>query len=190
MRVVNPRDGKTRHGMFLGSGAVWQATVFCQEKIHATGLKGEFATFATLALGICAALLSPRGAGDERRLRRPHLMRIEADGRTVTDGPQLLFLATTLEKLILGTRPFWGGASAPIRATTIAYPPPSIPRWLLRVLHGPEDRKLPPECLSFAARRLGIATPCPFVLDGEFFAPPADGPLQIETGPEFTYLCG
>lgn len=184
LRVANPRDGRVRHGMFLGSGAIWQATVFCQQKIHATGLKGSWATFATLALGIGEELFSRRGG------ERSYPMCIAHDGRKLTEGNQLLFLATTLDKLILGTRPFWGGRSAPIRASVVAYPPPSIPRWLFPALYGNEDRRLPPEFRSVSAHELTISTACPFVIDGEFLDPPKDEPLRIETGPEFTYVTG
>ncbi len=39
-------------------------------------------------------------------------------------GQHLLLLATTLDKLILGTRPFWGGKAGPIRVSTLPYPVP------------------------------------------------------------------
>ena len=49
---------------------------------------------------------------------------------------------------------------------------------------------MPQGCTSFSTEWLEIKTDCPFVLDGEFFDPPLDCPLRIETGPEFTYVCG
>ena len=188
VKVANPADGRARHGMFLGTGAIWRGVRFCQDKVHATGLKGDWATGMTLAAGLARAVIGRAGPGEDR-LDRPYKMHIEADGEVVANALQVFFLVTTLDRLILGTRPFWGGATGPLRATAIAHPPPSM-RWARGVLYGGEERKLPAECLSFAARSIAIAVACPFVMDGEMFDAPDDEPLRIETGPEFTYLCG
>jgi diacylglycerol kinase family enzyme len=190
LRIVNPRDGKTRHGMFLGTGAVWQATRFCQDAVHRTGLKGDWATFATLAAAIVKSVFSRSDPDDMERIDRPYQMTVRGDGAEILSGGELLFLATTLDKLILNTRPFWGGKQAAIRATSFPYPPPNLARWLYPALYGSEDRRMPPGCHSFSAGVIEIETECPFVLDGEFFDPPANAMLRIETGPEFTYVCG
>ena len=190
LRVVNPADGKVRHGMFLGTGAVWTATKFCQDAIHRTGLKGDFATFATLASAVARSLFSRADPGDPERIDRPYRIAVGPDGETLSPSPQLFMLATTLDKLILGTKPFWAGKTAPIRATTIPYPVPSVFRWLLPMMYGGEDRQVPPGARSFCATALAIASATPFVIDGEFFDPPAGVPLRVETGPDFVYIRG
>lgn len=187
LRVANPRDGRARHGMFLGAGAIAAASEFCQRKVHATGLKGDLANFAVLAKGVAEALF--RSGGDRQdRIVRPYPMRAAVDGRPWTQGPQLLLLATTLDRLILASRPFWGPRTAPIRLTAIAHPPPSIPRWLPAILYGGEDRKVPDSCLSVSASRLDLETADTVLLDGEFFEAPTGEPLRVESGPVFTYL--
>jgi hypothetical protein len=90
---------------------------------------------------------------------------------------------------VLNTRPFWGGKTGPIRVTTFPYPVPSIPRWLLPMMYGGEDRKFPKGAVSFCASALEVTTPVTFVIDGEFFEPPLGEPLRLETGPVFTYVC-
>jgi hypothetical protein len=188
LRVANPADGKVRHGMFLGTGAVWTATKFCQDAIHGTGLKGDFATFATLASAVARSLFSRADPNDPERIDRPYRIAAVPDGETLSPAPQLFMLATTLDKLILGTKPFWAGKTAPIRATTIPYPVPSVFRWLLPLMYGGEERRVPPGARSFCAKTLSIESATPFVIDGEFFDPPADAPLRVETGPDFTYV--
>jgi hypothetical protein len=190
LRVANPRDGKVRHGMFLGTGAVWQGTVFCQEAIHRVGLKGDFATFATLAAAIGKSAFSPARPDDPTRIDRPYEIGISPECEATTTGQQLLLLATTLDKLILGTRPFWGGKTGPIRVSTIPYPVPSIARWLLPLMYGGEDRRVPEGARSLSGTAFKIAADTPYVIDGEFFEGPVDGPLRLETGAEFTYVCG
>jgi diacylglycerol kinase (ATP) len=187
VRVANPEDGRVRHGMFLGTGGIWRGVRFCQDTVQATGLKGDWAAGLALAAGLARALFGRAGVGEDR-LDRPYKMHIEADGETLANSLQVVFFATTLDRLILGTRPFWGGGTGPLRATAIAHPPPSL-LWARRVLYGGEGRDLPEQCLSFRARSIAVAVGCPFVMDGEFFDPPDNEPLRIETGPEFTYLC-
>jgi hypothetical protein len=190
LRAVNPGDGKPRHGMFLGTGAVSQATLFCQEAFNAKGVKGSWATFATLASAVGRAVFGRPDPQDESRFDRPYPIAVETNGKTIASGQQLMMLSTTLEKLILGARPFWGGATAPIRSSVFPYPVPSVLRWLVPMMYGSENRRAPPGAVSFASHSLRVTTPVSFVIDGEFFAPPVGEPLRIETGPVFTYVCG
>ena len=190
LRCANPRDGKPRHGMFIGTGAVSRATLYCQQAFNAKGVKGDWATFATLAGAVLRSMFSAPDPADETRFDRPYPIAIEAGGKSMTSGDQLLMLATTLDKLILGARPFWGGKTGPIRATVLPYPVPSIHRWLLPIMYGGETRKVPPGAVSFCTGEMAITTPVTFVIDGEFFEPPENTALRVETGPVFTYVCG
>lgn len=190
LRVANPGDGKVRHGMFLGTGAIWQATKFCQDAVHGVGLKGDMATFATLAAAIAKSLFTRPNPDDPTRIDRPFEIALRRGGETLVDGRHLLLLATTLNKLILATRPFWGGQSGPIRISTLPYPVPSIARWLLPLMYGSEDRSVPAGAQSFSGGAFEIATRTAFVIDGEFFDGPEAGPLRLETGAEFTYVRG
>jgi diacylglycerol kinase (ATP) len=190
VKAVNPRDGKARHGMFLGAGAVAQATLFTQRRVHGTGLKGEWASFATLSTAVARALVSRPKPGDTRRIDRPHVMIVSVDGRMVTQGDQLMLLATTLDKLILGTRPFWGGKQGSLRATVFPYPLPSLARWLVPLMYGAENRRVPEGAKSFSCEAFEIETASGFVMDGEFFEAPIGEALRIETGPVFEYVRG
>ena len=190
LRVVNPRDGKPRHGMFLGTGAAAEAALFCQRAFNAKGVKGSWATFATLAGAASRTMFTAPNPTDENRFDRPFPIHITSEGRERCTGTQLMVLSTTLEKLILGTKPFWGGKSGPIRTTVLPYPVPSVPRWLLPMMYGGENRKIPAGALSFSASALAITCPTSYVIDGEFFDGPEGTALDVETGPVFTYLCG
>ncbi|MFO1121280.1 MAG: diacylglycerol kinase family protein [Hyphomicrobiales bacterium] len=189
VRCVNPRDGSPRHGMFVGCGAVADATRFTQIAFNAKGVKGGYGVFATLTGSVIRSLFTKPDPNDTTRFDRPYPIRIEAQGRVYTDGNQLLMLATTLDKLVLNTRPYWGGKTGPMRVTSFPYPVPSIPRWLLPMMYGGEDRKFPKGAVSFCTESLEVTTPVTFVIDGEFFEPPLNGPLRLETGPVFTYVC-
>ena len=188
LRVVNPKDGSPRHGMFLGTGAVCEATRYCQQVFNDNGVKGSYATFATLAGAVAKTLFTTSNPHDPTRFDRPYAITVRGPGGIVSSGTQLLALVTTLDKLVLGTRPFWGGKSGSIRATTFPYPVPGVMRWLLPSISGGETRKPPPGAKSVAADWFTIETPMDFVIDGEFFASRQGEPLRIETGSLFTYV--
>jgi hypothetical protein len=190
IRVANPRDGKPRHGMFLGTGATSEATLFCQRVFNARGVKGNWATFATLGNAVGRIVFTKPNPHDVTRFDRPFPMHITSAGMERCTGTQLMMFSTTLEKLILGARPFWGPKLAPIRTSIFPYPVPSLPRWLLPIMYAGENRKVPQGASSFSSSSLEITCPVDFVIDGEFFAGPANEPLKVETGPVFAYLCG
>jgi diacylglycerol kinase (ATP) len=190
VKAVNPRDGKPRHGMFLGAGAVAQATRFTQRRVHGAGLKGDWASFATLAGAVTRALISRPRPGDQNRIDRPHVMIVATGGRTVAQGDQLMLIATTLDRLILGTRPFWGGKQGALRVTVFPYPLPSVVRWLVPLMYGGETRRVPEGALSFSCQGFEIETASDFVIDGEFFEAPFAEAMRIEAGPVFEYVRG
>ena len=190
IRCANPGDGKVRHGMFVGTGAVAIATRYCQQAFNAQGVKGEVAVARTLLTAVRKYLFSAPDPHDESRFDRPYAITVEADGRRMAEGPQLLQMSTTLEKLVLNTRPFWGGKTAPIRTSVFPYPVPSVMRWMLPVMYGGETRRSPPGSISFCSQTLDVTSNEIFVIDGEFFDPPTDGPLRLETGPLFSFVRG
>jgi diacylglycerol kinase (ATP) len=190
LRVGNPQDNKPRHGMFLGAGAAAEATLYCQRAFNANNLKGNWATLATLMTAVGRTLFTRSNPDDETRFDRPFPIELTSEGRLWCSGTHLLMLSTTLDKLILGARPFWRGKTASIRTSVFPYPVPSIPRWLLPIMYGSENRKMPQGALSFSSESLEISCPNNFVIDGEFFSAKPGEPLKVETGHFFTYICG
>lgn len=190
IRCLNPGDGKLRHGMFVGTGAVAHATRYCQQAFNNQGIKGQWAVAGTLLTAIRRYLFSKPDPADETRFDRPHDISVTAQGRVMADGPQLLQMSTTLEKLVLNTRPFWGGKTGPIRTSVFPYPVPSVARWMLPVMYGGENRKSPPGSVSFCSEALEVRSRDIFVIDGEFFPPPTDEPLKLGTGPLFDFVRG
>jgi diacylglycerol kinase (ATP) len=188
VRVVNPKIGKPLHGMFFGVGAIPEATRYAQRAFNDRGVGGSWATFATLARGFIKTVISKPNPNDMERFDRPHAIDVFIDGKPVCNGPQLLMLATTLNKLILNSKPFWGGAGKPLRTTIVPYPLPSPIRWLWPALFGGENRRAPPGASSIACTSCSLRSDTEFVMDGEFYDAPDKDLLRVETGPMFQYL--
>lgn len=190
IRCVNPGDGKLRHGMFVATGAMAVATHYCQRAFNEQGVKGQWAVAKTLMTAVRKYFFSAPDAADEARFDRPYAITVEAGGRRIATGTQLLQMSTTLDTLLLGSHPFWGGKTAPIRTTVIPYPVPSVLRWMLPIMYGGEHHASPPGTVSFCSDELSVSSDVMFVIDGEFFPAPRGEPLRLETGPEFTFIRG
>src|SRR6185295_307659 len=86
IRIANPADGRVRHGMFLGTGAVTTAVRFCQDAVHRSGLAGNWAAFATLSAAVSRAIYSGHRHDDSGRIDRPHPISMRAGNQTVAEG--------------------------------------------------------------------------------------------------------
>jgi len=189
IRVLDAADGRVRQGMFLGTGAVAQATRQCQTSFNDQGVRGNLAAFAIMAQAAAKALFLPANPDDARRIDRPADISCDIDGQHLCDGPQLTVMATTLHRLVLNAKPFWGGENGAIRATSFSYPLPRLLlRWILPAIMGGEERRPPPGANSISGAAGIIKTMEEFVIDGEFFRPPASGLVRFETGQNFSYI--
>ena len=188
IRCVNPGDGKLRHGMFVATGAMSIATHYCQRAFNEQGVKGQWAVAKTLLTAVRKYMFSAPDREDDARFDRPYAISVDANGRRLAGGTQLLQMSTTLDTLLLKCHPFWGGKTAPVRTTVIPYPVPSVLRWMLPIMYGGENHASPAGAVSFCSEQLSVGSDVMFVIDGEFFPPPKDEPLRLETGPEFTFI--
>ena len=190
IRCANPGDGRARHGMFVGTGAISVATHYCQRAFNEQGVRGQWAVAQTLLTAVRKYMFSGPDPLDEARFDRPYAISVSAGGRAMAQGTQLLHMSTTLDTLLLRCHPFWGGKTGPIRTTVIPYPVPAVLRWMLPIMYGGENHAVPAGAVSFCAPALEVSSDVMFVIDGEFFPPPVDEPLRLETGPVFTFVRG
>jgi len=169
LRLENALDRDPQYGMFFGAAGITRAIDVCREVAHPGKIGADTAIAVTLA-GILGSWLFRRGKGG--RIFRGDKLTVTLDGQEAKAMNCLVVLATTLDKLILGSRPFWNGGAEPLRFTTIGFPPRGLLRYAWRLLYGKPDRKLPGECYaSSTANRVALRMDCRFTLDGEFFAP-------------------
>ncbi|NNF79740.1 MAG: hypothetical protein HKN05_17085, partial [Rhizobiales bacterium] len=185
VRIANPAGQGPLHGMFVGCGAIRGAVEFTQSTMNQNNVRGELAPLATLLTLMGRYLFSRRETG----IVKAHSMQVSADGQNMAEGRLLLFIVSTLEKLILRSHPYWATGSSELKALTIGYPPPNVLRNILPLLYGFPNRNLPDDCQSRAGEAFEVSGTVPYVVDGEFFDAPADEPLRLELGTKFTYLC-
>lgn len=191
VRIDNPKDKSPQHGMFFGAGAIYRAVVMCHRDIHSRGLVGDWATGMTLLSALYRAFIRGEKKSDPDRIYQPTEMTVTADSEIFAEDGQLLALVTTLDRLILGSRPFWNQNSDAMKLTTIGFPPYHLLRSLRAIMYGGRTRRLNAESYrSTSASVIEIDCDLPFILDGEFIEKPDDGPLRLSLGPVFEFLTG
>jgi len=164
LRVRAP-GGAAACGLFFGIGAIVGGVRYWDESLgHGRGL-GQAASGAAL---VRAALGVLRG---ERRFVGNDALRVAADGAAPCERHVLLALATTMDSLLLGMRPFWGEGGAPIAATLVDAHAEGLIRRIPALVRGDGRAGLTAAngYDSFRAERLSLELDGAWVVDGEVF---------------------
>ncbi|MCK9193622.1 MAG: hypothetical protein M0P19_07090 [Nevskia sp.] len=117
-------------------------------------------------------------------------MVIGIDDGAPGEGARFLFLATSLHRMYGSLWPFFDHGDAVLRWLDIDAHAPRLGRALLSLLRG---RPLPWLRASGAYRsggaqqRITLRLTEPLVVDGEAYAPGADGLIELRPGPEFEF---
>ena len=177
LRVENIGNHGPQIGMFFGGAGIYRAIETCRRSIHSLRFESEFANGLTLAMLLVRWFLT--GGRDDRVLRADRA-KVTLDDEAIEERDYLLFLATTLDRLVLRSRPYWNTGGRPIRYTSIAHPPKRLLCSARRVLYGGEDRRLPSDCyMSRGAETVELKLSSPFTLDGQLFEPDPVRPLVL-----------
>lgn len=185
LKVEYDPERPGERGMFFGAAGVYDGIHLCTGSIHTRGLTGSWASTSTI-LAILARVLwhgaEATGIGGEE-------IGASVDGGPWTSRRRALVLATTLDRLVLGTRPFWNNGGEPIHFTMLDHPPTGIVGKARQILFGRKKRDLPdPPFHSRSAGRVELRLDRPFTIDGEFFRAAPGVPVVITADEEVRYV--
>jgi hypothetical protein len=172
-------------GMFFGAGAIYHGINFCRRFLYRVGLKGEIGPGVALGVLILQAALGKRDT-----LIPPLNASGRIDGVPFERKEYHAVMASTLDHLFLGIRPFWGKGEGPLKysafATSLRHPwraAPSILRGrandYVRAENGYE---------GYTAREIELHIDSGFTLDGELFEPNPDLPVVLNGGYTASFL--
>ena len=188
LKLENIKDHSPRVGMFFGCAAITRAIETCRSQVHPLKAEAEVASGITLAKLLWQWVTTGH---DDNGVLRGDKISIVIDGKELGEKDYLLILATTLDRLVLKSRPFWNDIGGDFRLTSISYPPKRLIRNAWRVLYGGGERRLDPaHYSSCGAKQVALKMECPFTLDGELFDPHPELPLlpSAEARAEFVRI--
>jgi hypothetical protein len=186
LRVDGAVDASPIYGMFFGTGTIISGIEYCKDKIHTLGIRDE------LAPGVMAVRTIWGLIRKEPYFSDPTSIQIDINGNAdATSRPVIQLLITSLDRLFLGARPFWGQEDAPLHCTWIEKPTRKILRAFPAVLRGNTHRHLTPGngYFSHNAERIQLLMDGQFALDGEMHrASRQQGPITISNGGNIDFL--
>jgi hypothetical protein len=185
LKVAYDPARPAERGMFFGAAGIYDAIQLTTGEMHTQGLKHAWANAATLATVLGRAMFRGVGAiglGGET-------IGIGVDGGSIETRPRALVLATTLDRLVLGSRPFWNTGGAAIHFSAFDHPAKGLVRHAWRILYGRDKHRLPePPFHSRDAGRLELHLERPFTIDGEFFQAAPGTPVVITAEEEVRFV--
>lgn len=161
-------------GFLIGFGGFVRATELAQST-HRAGAFDGIAVALSLGWSIAQTLF----AGPGNAWRRGTTIRFAADGGAVQERPLYLMLASTLQRMPLGLKPF-GPVRGGMKMLTVDAPPRRLFRMLAAILTGrPGSAAVASGFRRSDPRVLRLHTDQGFILDGECYP---GGDLTVRQG--------
>lgn len=181
LRVQAAPDRDPVFGMFFGAGAIIKGIEFFHQRIDRLGVRHEWAPGLAL-IRVLAAL-----ARRDSRYIAPVSIAVNLPGQPAQTQDYLLLLISSLERLLLGLRPYWGAGSGVLRYTAVRTDPQRALRTLPSLFWGRPNRLGTPEngYFSHNVDELRLTMDSAFTLDGELYETDSRaGPLTVSrSGP-------
>jgi diacylglycerol kinase (ATP) len=183
LKVSGAGDGP-QYGFFLGAGVVLDGMDHFRKKVASHGLRGEFAAGLSLLRGLFGM-----ARGDNAWIAGRSAA-FSLDGEGVSHDRQFLLVATSLERLLLGMRPWWGDGQGAIHLTSVRRRPKALIRRAPALLSGRRHPRMsmPNGYFSSNVDAFDLYPDRGFALDGEIF-PVSDGEcVRVEATAPVSFL--
>jgi diacylglycerol kinase (ATP) len=188
LRLDNGPSREPQFGMFFGGAGICRIIEFCRARLHPYRITANAAAAVALVRLLGGWLARGTGGAQRDRVLYGDRMAVTFDDRPTETMENLMILATTLDRLVLGSRPFWSSGAGYLRFTSIAFPPERLLRYAWRLLYGGPDRRLPASYMSRTADRVRLDMDCTFTLDGELFEPAPGEAVVLTAADEATFV--
>ncbi|MCB9831002.1 MAG: hypothetical protein H6807_00905 [Planctomycetes bacterium] len=180
-------DEDKHYGLFVGAAAIYKASQSLWDKRDRSRLPGIGTVLGTVVeVGtVATSLILGRRPFEATRIRAL------VDGQELSCQDFVMLFVTTLERMALGSRPFWGeDLGGPLRLSSIAHEHRHFLRATLAGLRGRQSRHLVPErgYEGRSGRTVELHLDEPVTLDGEVFRPVTGLPLLIESSRRARFL--
>ena len=177
MELRHGQQRDVRYGMFFGAGVIHRGIELVQQRFPSGKSQGVFGAGMVTA-GLVARLAFGREADG---ILAADKIQLRVDGVAVERGESRLVMATTLQRLFLGLRPFWGSGPGGVRLTAISADARQLARAVPGILAGRPGRCVVEEngYLSRNAQRVALLAGCGLTVDGELIEPKSGRVVSI-----------
>jgi diacylglycerol kinase family enzyme len=173
LRVDSPQHLGPQFGMFFGIGAVVNGVRYYHRELRPKRVPGALGPVLAFGRMLLSALHNL-----PHDLFRALPARLGTH-RGVWEGDWLVVFATTLDRLLAGSRPYWGTEQEPVHLTAIAHRPRRLALILPFLLWGRAVSMIKEQDGYFSHNftRMDLGGADEYVLDGEIFA--AQGTITL-----------
>ncbi|MDP1558712.1 MAG: acylglycerol kinase family protein [Nitrosomonas sp.] len=173
------------HGMFFAVGLVARGVKFSRSSVKQLGITGSIFTILIMLRSLAGMILGRH----QTEWAPAELSITEANGET-HKGTYLFALVSVLDRLLLGIRPYWGKAQAPLHVTTVDQQCKHLWRSLWALFSGQGHRlKEQDGYHSCNIHTLELLMDDEYIVDGELYqATSLNGPLRISATEPVTFL--
>ncbi len=186
LRVTGAVGEPPRYGMFFGTGTIVNGIEYCHQNIHTLGIRDELAPGLVVLRTLWGIIRQ------DTRFAAPTATGIALDGRDLGPArPVIQLLITSLQRLFLGLRPFWGSEPHPVHCTWMEHPARRVLRAFPGLLRGRPNRHVSAQngYFSHNAGEIRLWLDAMFTLDGEMHqASREQGPLIIGNGGTIEFI--
>ncbi len=183
LKVSGAGDGP-QFGFFLGAGVVLDGMEHFRKKIGSHGLRGELAAGISLLRGLFGM------ARGDSAWTAGRSAAFSLDGEGSPHDRQVLLVATSLERLLLGLRPWWGEGQGAIHLTSVRRRPAALIRRAPSLLYGRRHSKMSVSEGYYSSNvdAFDLFPDSAFALDGEIFQVAPGQSVRVEATAPLPFL--
>jgi len=184
LRVLSESQDSPLFGMFFGAGAICQGIKIFHSKDNPKGRRGQLMPSITMLRLLLSILF--------KKYDKVTLVSSQAtiDGQPIQQRKDIVFFISTLERLFLGMRPYWGVEDAPLHFTAVGAEPKYVLRVISSLFRSQKSRHAIPlnGYYSHNVNEVHLHMQGEFTLDGELYDA-GTGEVTIAPAGPFLFLC-
>lgn len=179
-------DGQPlRYGMFFGGGGVVSGIRYCRARIFPMNMP-NFASYALAVVLLVGSAMT--GARKKSAPMHTQPMKIVMPTGGIIEGRFFVVVATTLDRLLLGVRPYGREGEGVLKFSAVDMRPLSILNGLRGLLVGSYGRKSLAGINTRRINEIRITGNDPVTLDGEMYELPAGQMVILKGGPAIDFV--
>ncbi|MEX1147854.1 MAG: diacylglycerol kinase family protein [Sphingomonadales bacterium] len=171
------------HGMFLGTAGIVEGITACRRKIYPLGLPNFLSHSLAVAVIAFGAVTGRFG-----RAGTAPAIKVRLDDKGAVVGHYFLIIVTTLNRLILGFKPFGREGHGPVHFLSVESRPWTVIRSLWLAITGRIHKTFLTGLTARNAKAVRIRARGAVTVDGEMYSMPEDHDLVVSSDDHLRFL--